>query len=469
MSASDHAQPSVAGPPLHGSVDELRLLYEAGARFGCTLDPAQVFSTMRELVAAVMDCDGLLVSSYSTDERLIRCSHAWVEGEFVDAAKFPAVRLNPDGNGMQSRVIVTGQPLVIGDVEAYVRVPGTRYYYVDPDGTVHGKATEDEHSHSAMMVPITLDGTVLGVVQVTSNRRSAYDARDLRIFGALTAQMAAASRNAALFQQAQRELTARREIEAALRVSEQSHRDLVATLEQRVAERTAELEASHDKMVDFSYTVSHDLRTPIRAIRGYLDVILEELGHRFDETGLEYARRIIDATKRMDQLIVDLLTYSRIRNAEMAHEPVPLLEVVHEAVALGAAEFEERGVQLHLELGPVAPTIVAHRATLVQVLWNVLENAARFVPEARIPRIVVRAEERDSFVRVWVEDNGIGIAPEHRDRVFLMFQRLHAGTGGGTGVGLAMVKKAIERMGGDVGVESELGTGSRFWLELPRA
>jgi len=111
---------------------------------------------------------------------------------------------------------------------------------------------------------------------------------------------------------------------------------------------------------------------------------------------------------------------------------------------------------------------VAHRATLVQVLWNVLENAARFVPDIRTPRVVVRAEARDPFIRVWIEDNGIGIAPEHRERVFLMFERLHSGAGGGTGVGLAMVKKAVERMGGRVGVDSELGVGSRFWIELPR-
>jgi signal transduction histidine kinase len=451
-------------PPLD-SADELRLLYEAGSRLGRSLEPAQVFETMRQLVTSAMGCDGLLVSSYSPHDQMISCSHAWVEGEAVDPSKFPPIRLNQDGRGMQSRVIITGQPLRIGDVDAYTRAPGTRYYYVDPDGTVHDRPTEDEHTHSAMMVPIHLDGEVVGVVQITSNRRDAYGEREERIFSALAAQMAAASRNALLFQQAQTELAHRRTIEAALRSSEQRFRELAETHERNVDVRTAELRESHDQMVDFSHSVSHDLRAPIRAIRGYLDAILEDLGDHLGEEGREYAARIIEATKRMDHLIRDLLAYSRVGRVELAHEPVSLADAVHEAAALGQTSFTEAGVTLRIVV-PDRIEVIAHRATLVQVVWNLLENAAKFVPEGRRPEIVIRAEAREGRVRLWVEDNGIGIATEHHARIFLVFERLDTRLAPGTGIGLAMVKKAIERMGGATGVESELGRGSRFWIEL---
>jgi signal transduction histidine kinase len=467
-----HIRPPVSPP--QDSADELRLLYEAGQRLGRTLDPALVFETLRELVTEVMDCDGLLVSSYSPDDRIIRCSHAWIEGEAVDPSRFPPVRLNPDGRGMQSRVITSGEPLLIGDVEAYTRAPGTTYYYVDPDGTVHNQPTADDHSLSAMMVPITLEGEVRGVVQVMCNRRDAYVERDLRIFGALAALMAAASRNALLFQQAQAELAHRRAIEAALRVSEQRYRDLVQSLERRVQERTAELTTSeshlresHSQMVQFSYTISHDLRAPIRAIRGYLDAILEELGEHLGEDGHEYAVRIIEATKRMDLLIGDLLAYSRVGQLELVHEAIGLTDSVHEAIALEQIDFEERRVRLSLALDP-ASLVLAHRPTLVQVIWNLLENAMKFVPPDRSPEITIRSEDRGDRTRLWVEDNGIGIAPEHQGRIFDVFVRLETLPAPGTGIGLAMVRRALNRMGGAAGVVSE-GRGSQFWIELRRA
>lgn len=423
---------------------------------------------MRQLVCSVMPCDGLLVSTFSPEDGWIRCSHAWVEGQTVDPSKFPPVRINPDGEGMQSRVILTGEPLMVDDVDDYTRAPGTRYYYVDPDGTVHDQPTEDAHSRSAMMLPISLEGRVLGVVQVMSNRGHAFDARQLRIILALTAQMSAAHRNALLFQQAQTELARGRAAEAALRASEQRYRELVATLEQRVEERTAAWRASHDQMVDLYYTISHDLRAPIRAIRGFLDALLDDLGIHLSEEGRSYAARIIEATKRMDLLIKDLLSYSRVAQLDLDLESVPIVEAVREAAAMERTTFEEGGVQIRFDLDPAA-CVISHRATLVHVIWNLVENAAKFVPPSRLPAITVRSESRDGRVRLWVEDNGIGIAPEHHERVFNVFERLDQRSAPGTGIGLAVVKKAVERMGGAVGLESTIGAGSRFWIELREA
>ena len=133
-----------------------------------------------------------------------------------------------------------------------------------------------------------------------------------------------------------------------------------------------------------------------------------------------------------------------------------------------AESVRDSHAQVEVE-GPLPP-VIGHRPTLVQVVTNLLSNAVKFVPPGVPPKVRVRAERRGELVRLWVEDNGIGLAPEHRDRIFKVFERLHGEeTYPGTGIGLAIVKKGVERTGGRAGVESDDGRGSRFWVELPRA
>src|ERR1041385_8207587 len=132
------------------------------------------------------------------------------------------------------------------------------------------------------------------------------------------------------------------------------------------------------------------------------------------------------------------------------------------------ADVRSRGARVVVD-DPL-PGVVGHGATLAQVFANLLANGIKFVPRERAPEVRIRAEQLDGRVRLWVEDNGIGIAPEHHERIFRVFERLHpVSVYPGTGIGLALVRKGIERMGGSVGVESELGRGSRFWIELPAA
>jgi signal transduction histidine kinase len=457
--------------------EENERLIEAGRLLSRTLDPDHVFGTMRQLVSDELACDGMVLSAYDPDTRTIRCRYAWVEGHDVDAANFPPVTLNPQGTGMQSRVILTGQPLMVGDVDAYTRAPGTTYYYVDADGTVHDRPTEEPHTQSAIMVPLLLEGQVSGVLQVLSHRRDAYTARDLRYLEALAAQMAAADHNATLYARARAELAQRVRAEAGLRDSEARLLALNETLEDRVREATVrlvqshdELRESHDQMVDFSFAISHDLRAPLRAIRGHLDALLEDLGPTLDADGRTRASRIVEATERMDRLIRELLAYSRLGKVELAHEPVELGACVTDALALAENEFAERRAQLDDGVPRGRFTVLAHRAALVQAIWNLLSNAAKFVAPGVTPALALRAEQREGRVRLWVEDNGIGIAPEHRRKVFRVFERLHSEQRyAGTGIGLAMVEKTVKRMGGDVGFESEPGRGSQFWIEMPLA
>ncbi|GAB4559152.1 MAG: hypothetical protein Kow0047_04800 [Anaerolineae bacterium] len=243
------------------------------------------------------------------------------------------------------------------------------------------------------------------------------------------------------------------ELEAAYRSSEEANR--------RLAEVNAELEA-------FTFSVSHDLRAPLRAMSGFAEALLEDYGDRLDDTGQRYLTRIVEAAYRMDRMISDLLTVSRLSRAEIPLGPVALDHAVQEAVQLLREQIRDKGAVVHVE--EPMPVVRAHLATLVQVVENLLSNAIKFVAEGVRPEVSIWAELRSHLVRLWVEDNGIGVPPECRERIFQTFERAHAAeTYPGSGVGLAIVRRAVTRMGGSVGVEPRPEGGSRFWIELARA
>jgi signal transduction histidine kinase len=245
-------------------------------------------------------------------------------------------------------------------------------------------------------------------------------------------------------------------------------RRLNATLEQRVQARTRELAEANAELEAFASSVAHDLRAPLRGIHGFAQALVDEYGARLDATGQDFLRRIIRASTRMDTLIQDLLTYSRVSREALPLEPVLLQAAVQAAQAQLSSDLQAIGASLRLE--PPLPAVIAHAPTLVQVLVNVLANAMKFTDPGVPPVVTVRTERTADRVRLWIEDNGIGIPAEYQERIFQPFERLHdADTYAGTGIGLAIVRRGVERMGGQVGVVSAPGQGSRFWLTLPPA
>jgi PAS domain S-box-containing protein len=250
-----------------------------------------------------------------------------------------------------------------------------------------------------------------------------------------------------------------------LKRAETEVRQVNATLEQRVLVRTRQLADVNAELEHFAYSVAHDLRAPLRGIYGLAHALHEDYADVIDADGQEYLRHMIVAAEHMDRLIQDLLAYSRLSRAELVLQTVPLDVVVREARSQIATELNQRHAELRV-VGEL-PLVCGHQQTLVQVVSNLLSNAIKFVPNNATPRIEVTAEKGNSWVRLWIIDNGIGIASEHHERIWNVFERLH-GTEAypGTGIGLAIVRKGIERMGGNVGVESQLDAGSRFWIEL---
>ncbi len=240
--------------------------------------------------------------------------------------------------------------------------------------------------------------------------------------------------------------------------------DLNRNLERRVGERTAELKEALQELDGFSYSVSHDLRAPLRAMSTFSDLLLEE-GKILDPEGRVYVQRISEAARRLDTLVNDLLTYGRVGRMGVTLEDVELGPVVRDVLGQMAMELKER--QAEVSVAEPLPRVRAHGLLLAQALTILLSNAVKFVAPGVAPRVAVRAERRSAMVRLWVEDNGIGIPVEQQHLLFAVFQRLNTGPAyPGTGIGLAIVRRAVERMGGEIGLESEPGRGSRFFIDL---
>ena len=240
-----------------------------------------------------------------------------------------------------------------------------------------------------------------------------------------------------------------------------------ADLERKVDERTARLRESLNDMEHFSYSITHDMRAPLRAMRSYALLLANEPETISEPARNEYLRRIAAASERMDQLIRDSLNYAKVVRNELDLRPVQPDVILREMIDTYPALQPPRA---RIELEGTFPPVLANEAGLTQCFSNILTNAVKFVEPGKQPHVRVWAEHRDDVVRIYFRDNGIGIAPEHRERIFGMFQQLHAaGEYEGTGVGLALVRKATMRMRGRVGVDSEPGDGSTFWLEFAAA
>jgi signal transduction histidine kinase len=238
------------------------------------------------------------------------------------------------------------------------------------------------------------------------------------------------------------------------------------TLEMRVAERTAELRETLTELESFSYSVSHDLRAPLRAMQSYAAIMASEYGASLDTAGKEFIRRIVTAGERMDRLIQDVLVYSRVARNEMPLERIELGSFIA-GVLESYPQFDPFHSRVELVL-PLAP-VRANPTALTQCISNLVGNAIKFVAPDVKPHIRIWTDmASDAKVRLYFADNGIGIPGPAQEKVFGIFYQEDP-RHGGTGIALAVVRKAAQRMGGAISVESEPGKGSTFCLELNAA
>jgi signal transduction histidine kinase len=236
-----------------------------------------------------------------------------------------------------------------------------------------------------------------------------------------------------------------------------------------VAERTSELEIQHKEMESFAYSVSHDLKAPLRGIDGYSRLLESDHAAKLDEEGRFFIAMIRKAAGHMGELIDDLLAYSRVERGRPKLGPVAAAPVVASVVDSVAPEVAAGAIALRSDVEQ-GLSVLGEQEGLVLALRNLLENAVKFTAGRPDRAIEIGARRSQGQVLFWVRDNGPGFDMRYHDRIFEIFQRLHrAEEFEGTGVGLAIVRKAVERMQGKVWAESAKGQGAVFYIRLPAA
>lgn len=366
------------------------------------------------------------------------------------------------------------KPRSLGNVQSsedphlqWVRAEGLRAYYV---------------------TPLLVDERLVGILAFGSRQRESFDEADQEFFESLARYLAMGLEHQRLIVEL---------------------RGNAVQLESAVAERTASLQEMVAELEHFSYAMTHDMRSPLRAMRGLAGILLEEGAAELKPEHREYLHRIALSAERMDALVKDALQYSLVLRGKLEVGPIDADALVRELLD---SNPELQPPRANVRIVSPLPVVRANRAGLIQCFSNLLGNAVKFVLPGCTPEVLIGAEdvptgerrqsrqpgpgmpqnggsdpvasdrgseepatsaspERERpgrAVRMFVQDNGIGIDRQHRDKIWVMFQRLDRSYPG-TGIGLALVRKAVERMGGRVGVESEPGRGSRFWIELERA
>jgi signal transduction histidine kinase len=243
---------------------------------------------------------------------------------------------------------------------------------------------------------------------------------------------------------------------------------LNSEIEAQVKERTAELRTINQQMETFCYSMSHDLKAPLRGIHMCSQILAEDHGGELSGNGQDCVSRIQEAAARMNRLVNDLLEYSRVSTAKLVLGPVDLSSVTQEAIHLLAAEIQEQ--EASIDVKPDLGVVLGHEATLLQVMLNLLSNALKYRRPDVALMLHIRSECQSNRVRISVKDNGIGVAPQYHKKIFEIFERIPTHSSqASTGVGLAIVAKSIERLRGSVGIASKPGAGSVFWFELPKA
>jgi signal transduction histidine kinase len=309
-------------------------------------------------------------------------------------------------------------------------------------------------------------GAMIQVAEITQAQERTLAINEALVLGSVRQHElteAAESLNAQL----KEEIRQRKEAEKLLHQAQARLMDRAGQLEGLVIERTAELTATNSQLEAFVYSIAHDLRAPLRSMQGFSTMLVEEAGPALNETGKNYAERIEKSAQFMDAMLKDLLAFSRVSQKGIELTPINPQTVVESVLDRLGKDIRDKNARVE-NSGPW-PCVLAHELTLTQIVFNLTSNALKFVAPNVSPVVRLRTEVHAEFIRVWVEDNGLGIAPDYQGEIFRIFTRLDGDKYGGTGIGLAIVQKGVERMGGRVGVESIPRRGSRFWFELRRS
>ena len=423
--------------------ERLRHLAEASKLLASSLDIESTLQTVVELMVPFL-ADWCVVDMPAADGALRQVAIAHSDPAKLELARTLRHLYPPDPNASQgaAKVVATGERALFPDIS---------------DDLLRASARNEEHwqliravgMKSALIVPLTARGQTLGaltLVWAESGRR--FNADDLALAEKLAGRAAVAVDNADLYR--------------ASREAEEKLKALNADLEVRVEDRTAKLGALNQELEAFNYSVSHDLRAPLRGVTGFSEALLEDYGDQLDETGVHYVARIQAAATRMGDLIDDLLELSRLARADMKVAPLDLSELAQTVATDLGHRYKNREVVFDLEPGLSA----AGDARLLKVvLENLLGNAWKFTQHREAAVVAFGRTGEDAF---FVRDNGAGFDMRYAAKLFSPFQRLHSPQEfEGSGIGLATVQRVVHRHGGTLWAESEVDAGATFYFTLP--
>jgi signal transduction histidine kinase len=266
--------------------------------------------------------------------------------------------------------------------------------------------------------------------------------------------------------QLQAEIAERKRAEQSLHQAQEELQQHATTLERTVAERTTALRETVGELEAFSYSMAHDMRAPLRSMISFSELLINEYTGKLDAKGVDYLNRIARSSRRLDRLIKDVLDYTQVLRGEVKPSVVDLNHLLRDILDI-YPDWRPPKAEIQIE-GPL-PRVLGNEGFLTQAISNLLGNAVKFVAPGTMPRVQIRAESAQGQVRLFFKDNGIGIARQQHGRIFGMFEHLHpVATYEGTGIGLTIARKAVERMGGEIGFDSDAGQGSTFWIQLRR-
>jgi PAS domain S-box-containing protein len=428
----------------------IELLFEASQIFSSTLDLHVIYTAIHQFVARTIPCDSLFVSAYDPQDRLIRGSYAWVDQTEIDANQLPPIPLEEEGRGVQSRVIRSGNSLLLPDYELYM-LTADSHYYVEEDGKTRTELEPDEdRPRSGILTPLKMSGNVVGVIQVMSNKLADYTEDNLHFLETLAVNASFAITNARLY----------------------------AELHERFEERSLQLDDANRELDAITHSLSADVQAPVRAISGFTQILKENYATHLPEEAQRYLDLIQSNIVQMNQLTEGLMALSRMERHSLNIQPVSSRAIVDQVLGELRPGLQGRRVKITIADLPVT---MADPLMLRQVYLNLLSNAFKFTrgrEEANIEigylvRSSPNANARPGFGGetgekvFFVRDNGIGFDTHYADQLFGVFQRLHSSQKfEGTGIGLAIVHRIIKRHGGRLWAESEVDHGATFYFTM---